>query len=67
MNQSILHYPESELELKDKIEQLNDKWRDFLKIQLSNEYADCIEDFFCNRWVLSLLHLSKKENPVYRS
>lgn len=46
MNQSILHYPESELELKDKIEQLNDKWRDFLKIQLSNEYADCIEDFF---------------------
>lgn len=46
MSHYILNYPESELELKYKIKRLNDKWRDFLKIRLNNEYSDCIEDFF---------------------
>lgn len=46
MNQSILNYPESELELKDKIKLLNDKWLDFLKVQLRNEYSGNIDDLF---------------------
>lgn len=46
MNQHTLNYPESELGLKDKINQLNDKWLDFLKIQLGNEYSDNMDDLF---------------------
>lgn len=46
MKQNILRYPESEFELKEKINQLNDKWLNFLKTQLNNKYLDCIEKLF---------------------
>ena len=46
MNQYILNYSESELELKDKIDRLNDKWLDFVKVQLGNEYFGNIDDLF---------------------
>lgn len=37
MNEQILTYPDSELGLKEKIENLNDEWLDFLKKQYVNE------------------------------
>lgn len=46
MDQYVLNYPESELELKDKIDRLNDKWLDFVKIQLGNEYSGNVDDLF---------------------
>lgn len=62
MSQYILNYPESELELKYKIKRLNDKWRDFLKIRLNNEYSDCIEDFFVTEGFYPYYTYQKRES-----
>lgn len=45
MNEQILTYPDSELGLKEKIENLNGEWLDFLKEQLPNESCN-IERLF---------------------
>lgn len=45
MNEQILTYPDSELDLKEKIENLNGEWLDFLKEQLPNESCN-IERLF---------------------
>lgn len=45
MSTYVLKYPESELDLKEKIENLNGEWLDFLKEQLPNESCN-IEKLF---------------------
>ncbi len=43
--ESVLKYPESELELKSKVEQLNSEWLAFLIDLLGNEHPDIKELF----------------------